>query len=128
MAGKKLMNINLDSLVSIVESQLSLSEKDNSQSIYKTRIKLRANNAMAGETTQILNEIRGISGITTVIHLSDYARKTDTFNFFLYEVKFELIGREASPINYIKKILIPGIRDIQGVDVQDIQARPEKLS
>ena len=122
------MNINLDSLVSIVESQLSLSEKDNSQSIYKTRIKLRANNAMAGETTQILNEIRGISGITTVIHLSDYARKTDTFNFFLYEVKFELIGREASPINYIKKILIPGIRDIQGVDVQDIQARPEKLS
>jgi len=128
MAGKKLMNINLDTLVSIVESQLSLSEKDNSQSIYKTRVKLRANNAVAGETTQILNEIRGISGITTVVHLSDYARKTDTFDFFLYEVKFELIGREASPINYIKKILIPGIRDIQGIDIQDIQARPEKLS
>ena len=122
------MNINLDTLVSIVESQLSLSEKDNSQSIYKTRVKLRANNAVAGETTQILNEIRGISGITTVVHLSDYARKTDTFDFFLYEVKFELIGREASPINYIKKILIPGIRDIQGIDIQDIQARPEKLS
>jgi len=122
------MNINLDALVSIVENQLYLSEQDNIQNIYKTKIKLRANNARAGETTQLLNEIRGIKGVTTVLHLSSYARKTDTFDFVLYEVKFELIGKESNPINYIKTILIPGIRNIQGVDLQDIQRSPEKLS
>ena len=122
------MNINLDTLVEIVEKQLILSEQDNVQSIYKTSVKLRTNNARAGETTQILNEIRGIAGVTTVIHLSEYARKTDTFNFVLYEIKFELVGKDSNPITYLKKILIPGIRSIQGIDIQDIQSRPEKLS
>ena len=112
----------------MVENQLVLSEQDNVQSIYKTSAKLRTNNTRAGETTQILNEIRGITGVTTVIHLSDYARKTDTFNFVMYEIKFELVGKDSNPITYLKKILIPGIRDIQGVDIQDIQSRPEKLS
>jgi hypothetical protein len=127
MAGKELMNINLDTLMEMVEKQLLLPE-DNTQNIYKTAVKIRANNAISGETTQVLNEIRGISGVTTVIHLSQYARKTDTFNFSLYEVKFELIGTESNPISYMKKTLIPGIRAIKGVDIQDIQARPEKLS
>jgi len=45
------MNINLDTLVEIVEKQLILSEQDNVQSIYKTSVKLRTNNARAGETT-----------------------------------------------------------------------------
>ena len=112
----------------MVENCFILSEQDNTQSIYKTSVKLRTNNARAGETTQVLNEIRGISGVTTVIHLSGYARKTDTFNFVLYEIKFELIGKESSPIRYIKKTLIPGIRNIQGIEIQDIQAKPEKLS
>ena len=123
-----IMRINLDSIVSMVEDCFVLSEQDNTQSIYKTAVKLKTNNARSGETTQVLNEIRGISGVTTVIHLSDYARKTDTFNFVLYEIKFELIGIESNPIRYIKKTLIPGIRNIQGVEIQDIQARPEKLS
>ena len=122
------MNINLDTLVEIVEKQLILSEQDNVQSIYKTSVKLRTNKARAGETTQILNEIRGIAGVTTVIHLSDYARKTDTFNFVLYEIKFELVGKDSNPITYLKKTLMPGLRKIQGVDIQDIQSRPEKLS
>ena len=122
------MRINLDSIVSMVEDCFVLSEQDNTQSIYKTAVKLKTNNARSGETTQVLNEIRGISGVTTVIHLSDYARKTDTFNFVLYEIKFELLGIESNPIRYIKKTLIPGIRNIQGVEIQDIQARPEKLS
>ena len=122
------MNINLDTLVEIVEKQLILSEQDNVQSIYKTSVKLRTNKARAGETTQILNEIRGITGVTTVIHLSDYARKTDTFNFVLYEIKFELVGKDSNPITYLKKTLMPGLRKIQGIDIQDIQSRPEKLS
>tara|TARA_R100000234_G_scaffold91090_1_gene59248 strand:- start:524 stop:892 length:369 start_codon:yes stop_codon:yes gene_type:complete len=122
------MNIGLDKLVEMVENQLVLSEQDNVQSIYKTSVKLRTNNSRAGETTQILNEIRGIAGVTTVIHLSDYARKTDTFNFVMYEIKFELVGKNSNPITYLKKTLVPGIRDIQGIDIQDIQSRPEKLS
>ncbi len=121
------MNINLDTLVEMVEKQLLLSE-DNTQNIYKTTVKLRVNKNVAGETTQVLNEIRGISGVTTVIHMSDMARKADAYDFVLYEIKFELIGSDRSPISYMKKVLVPGIRKIQGIDIQDINPRPEKLS
>jgi|TARA_R100001463_G_scaffold75566_1_gene129556 hypothetical protein len=127
MAGKELMNINLDMLVEMVEKQLLLSE-DNTQNIYKTTVKLRVNRERAGETTQVLNEIRGIKGVTTVIHLSGQARKADTYDFVFYEIKYELIGRDTNPVSYIKKILVPGIREIQGVEIQDINPRPEKLS
>jgi hypothetical protein len=127
MAGKELMNINLDMLVEMVEKQLLLPE-DNTQNIYKTTVKLRVNRERAGETTQILNEIRGIKGVTTVIHLSGQARKADAYDFVFYEIKYELIGRDTNPVSYIKKILVPGIREIQGVEIQDINPRPEKLS
>ena len=112
------MNINLDMLVEMVEKQLLLSE-DNTQNIYKTTVKLRVNKNVAGETTQVLNEIRGIRGVTTVIHLSDQARKTDVYNFVLYEI---------SAVSYMKKVLVPGIRKIQGIDIQDINPHPQKLS
>tara|TARA_R100000152_G_C6620273_1_gene71218 strand:- start:30 stop:413 length:384 start_codon:yes stop_codon:yes gene_type:complete len=127
MAGKKLMNINLNMLVEMVQKQMLLSE-DNVQNIYKTTVKLRLNKDRAGDTTQVLNEIRGISGVTTVIHLSDYERRADIYNFVVYEIKYELIGSNSSPISYIKKVLIPGIREIQGIEIQDIDPRPEKLS
>tara|TARA_A100001391_G_scaffold24834_1_gene13512 strand:+ start:5595 stop:5978 length:384 start_codon:yes stop_codon:yes gene_type:complete len=127
MAGKRIMNINLEMLVEMVQNQLLLSE-DNVQNIYKTTVKLKLNKNRAGDTTQVLNEIRGISGVTTVVHLSDFERKADIYNFVVYEIKYELIGSDSSAISYIKKVLIPGIRDIQGVDIQDIDPRPEKLS
>ena len=121
------MNINLNMLVEMVEKQLLLSE-DNVQNIYKTTVKLRLNKNRAGDTTQILNEIRGISGVTTVIHLSDFERRADIYNFVVYEIKYELIGSDSNPVSYIKKVLIPGIRQIQGIEIQDIDPRPEKLS
>jgi hypothetical protein len=37
------MNINLDTLVEMVEKTLTLSEQENIQSIYKTAAKLRIN-------------------------------------------------------------------------------------
>ncbi len=122
------MNINLDTLVKMVENQLTLSEQENLQSIYKTSAKLRINKARGGDMTQLLNEVRGIEGVTTVNHKADYSRNTETFDFVVFEMKFELVGRDTNPIIYLKKTLIPGIRDIQGVDIQDIQSRPEKLS
>ena len=128
MAGKTIMNVNLDMLVEMVEKEMLLSEQDNTQSIYKTTVKLRVNKDVAGETTQVLNEIRGIAGVTTVIHLSDLARKAEIYDFVLYEIKYELIGKNSSPITYLKKVLIPGIREIRGIDLQDIDARPEKVS
>ena len=128
MAGKKLMNINLDTLIEMIDSQLTLSEEDNSQSIYKVSSKLRINKKRSGDMTQLLNEVRGIKGVTTVNHKADYARDTDTFDFVIFEIKFELIGKEHNPIQYIKSVLIPNIRKILGVDVQDIQSRQEKLS
>ena len=70
------MNINLNMLVEMVQKQMLLSE-DNVQNIYKTTVKLRLNKDRAGDTTQVLNEIRGISGVTTVIHLSDFERRAD---------------------------------------------------
>ena len=122
------MNINLDTLVKMVESQLMLTEQDNTQSVYKVAAKLRINKARGGEMTQLLNEVRGIEGVTTVIHLSDYARDTETYNFVLFEMKYVLVGSNANPVTYLRKRLIPGIRAIQGIDIQDIQSRPEKLS
>tara|TARA_R110000796_G_C14261355_1_gene399995 strand:- start:100 stop:468 length:369 start_codon:yes stop_codon:yes gene_type:complete len=122
------MNINLHTLVEMVESQLTLSEQESPQSIYKTAAKLRINKARGGDMTQLLNEVRGIEGVTTVNHQADYARDTETFNFVIFEMKFELIGKEANPITYMKKSLVPGIRAIEGIDIQDIQSRPEKLS
>ena len=124
------MNINLDTLIEMIESQLDLAllEQENPQSIYKAAAKLRINKARGGDMTQILNEVRGIEGVTTVNHQADYARNTETFNFVIFEMKFELIGRDANPLSYMKKTLVPGIRDIQGIDIQDIQSRPEKLS
>tara|TARA_B100000287_G_scaffold379417_1_gene382528 strand:+ start:126 stop:494 length:369 start_codon:yes stop_codon:yes gene_type:complete len=122
------MNINLDTLIEMIEDQLVLSEQENPQNIYKTSTKLRINKTRGGDMTQLLNEVRGIVGVTTVNHQADYARKTETFNFVIFEIKFELIGSDASPYSYMKDSLIPGLREIQGVDIQDIQSRPEKLS
>ncbi len=122
------MNISLDTLVEMVEKQLVLSEQENPQSIYKIAAKLRINKTRGGDMTQLLNEVRGIEGVTTVNHKADYARDTETFDFVIFEMKYELMGKDANPINYMKKTLIPGIRAIQGIDIQDIQSRPEKLS
>ena len=128
MAGKKLMNINLDTLVEMVEKNLALSEQENIQNIYKISAKLRINKARSGDMTQLLNEVRGIKGVTTVSHKADYARDTETFDFVIFEIKYELMGADTNPVIYLRKILIPGIRGIQGIDIQDIQSRPEKLS
>ena len=122
------MNINLDTLVEMVENQLTLSEQENPQSIYKTAAKLRINKTRGGDMTQLLNEVRGIEGVTTVNHQADYARDTETFNFVIFEIKYELMGADANPVTYMKKSLVPGIRAIKGIDIQDIQPRPEKLS
>jgi len=122
------MNINLDTLVEMVEKTLTLSEQENVQNIYKTAAKLRINKARGGDMTQILNEVRGIEGVTTVAHKADYARDTETFDFVIFEIKYEIMGADSNPVSYLKRTLIPGIRKIQGIDIQDIQARPEKLS
>ena len=76
------MNINLDTLVEMVEKALTLSE-ESIQTIYKTSTKLRINNSRSGD---------------------------------------------ANPVTYVKNTLVPSLRQIQGVDIQDIQARPEKVS
>ena len=122
------MNINLDTLVEMVESQLTLSEQENPQSIYKIAAKLRINKTRGGDMTQLLNEVRGVEGVTTVNHQADYARDTETFDFVIFEMKFELVGIDSNPITYMRNILVPGIRNIKGIDIQDIQSRPEKLS
>ena len=122
------MNISLDTLVEMVEKTLILSEQENTQSIYKTAAKLRINKARGVDITQIINEVRGIEGVTTVKHDAEYARKTDTFDFVIFEIKYELMGADANPVSYMKNTLVPSLRKIQGVDIQDIQARPEKLN
>jgi len=85
------MNINLDTLVEMVENQLTLLEQENPQSIYKTSAKLRINKTRGGDMTQLLNEVRGIEGVTTVNHQADYARDTETFNFVIFEINFDIM-------------------------------------
>ena len=121
------MNINLDMLVEMVQKQMLLSE-DNVQNIYKTLARLRLNKNISGDLTQVVNEIRGVLGVTTVGHLSDYFKKGTAFDLGTFEIKFELVGSDNNPVAYIKKTLIPGIRQISGVEVQQINDRPEKLS
>ena len=58
----------------MVEKQMLLSE-DNVQNIYKISTKLRVNNARGADITQLINEVRGIEGVTTVNHKAEYANK-----------------------------------------------------
>jgi len=122
------MNINLETLIERVQKHLNEEDTSYIQSVYKLHLKLRINRKSGGDLLDVLNEIRGVTGVTTVNHESEYSRKTDLFLFGLFSLKFELVGRESNPKDYIAKILIPGIREIKGVDIQDIQKNPEKLS
>jgi hypothetical protein len=122
--------MNARTLIEMVEEQLSLNEADASytQNIYKISVKLRVNKARGGDITDIINEIRGIEGVTTVKHEAEYARNTETFDFLLFTLKYELVGSDASPMRYQKAALVPGLRNITGIDIQDIQRNPENLS
>lgn len=122
------MKITLDTLVEMVERQIALVEQDNTQNIYKISIKLRLNKARSGDLTQVIDEVRGVEGVTTVSHLTDYYKKGEVYDLVVFDVKYELIGSEQDPVSYLKSTLIPGIRNIQGVDIQNIFGRPEKLS
>ena len=122
------MNINLDMLVEMVEKQLNLLEQETVQSIYKNAFKLRLNKAMAADLTQIINEIRGIQGVTTVTHKTKFISKGVDYDTVVFDIKYELMGSAPNPVAYLKRILIPNIRKIRGVDILDAQANPEKLS
>ena len=122
------MNINLETLIERVQKHLNEEDTSYVQSVYKLHLKLRINRKSGGDLLDVLNEIRGVTGVTTVNHEAEYSRKTDSFLFGLFSLKFELVGRESNPKGYITKVLIPGIREIKGVDIQDIQKNPEKLS
>lgn len=122
------MNINLETLIERVQKHLNEEDTSYVQSVYKLHLKLRINRKSGGDLLDVLNEIRGVTGVTTVSHEAEYSRNTDSFLFGLFSLKFELVGRESSPKDYITKVLIPGIREIKGVDIQDIQKNPEKLS
>ena len=122
------MKITLDTLVEMVERQIALVEQDNTQNIYKISIKLRLNKARSGDLTQVIDEVRGVEGVTTVSHLTDYYKKGEVYDLVVFDVKYELIGSEQDPVSYLKSTLIPGIRNVQGVDIQNIFGRPEKLS
>lgn len=122
------MKITLDTLVEMVERQIALVEQDNTQNIYKISIKLRLNKARSGDLTQVIDEVRGVEGVTTVSHLTDYYKKGEVYDLVVFDVKYELIGSEQDPVSYLKTTLIPGIRNVQGVDIQNIFGRPEKLN
>jgi len=122
------MKITLDTLVEMVERQIALVEQDNTQNIYKISIKLRLNKARSGDLTQVIDEVRGVEGVTTVSHLTDYYKKSEVYDLVVFDIKYELIGSEQDPVSYLKSTLIPGIRNIQGVDIQNIFGRPEKLN
>ena len=122
------MKITLDTLVEMVERQIALVEQDNTQNIYKISIKLRLNKTRSGDLTQVIDEVRGVEGVTTVSHLTDYYKKSEVYDLVVFDIKYELIGSEQDPVSYLKSTLIPGIRNIQGVDIQNIFGRPEKLN
>ncbi len=124
------MNITLNELIGMVEEQMTTVESKVGyvQNVYKIAMRLRINKDRGGDMTDILNEIRGIEGVTTVSHEASYAKETEIFNFSLFTLKFQLVGRDADATQYMKTKLIPGIRRVSGVDVQQMQTNPQKLS
>ena len=124
------MNMTLNELVDMVEKEMTTVESEAGyvQNVYKVSMRLRINKSRGGDMTDILNEIRGIEGVTTVNHEASYAKQTDVFNFGLFILKFQLVGREANATQYMKTKLVPGIRKVSGVDIQQIQTNPQKLS
>ena len=98
------------------------------QNVYKISARLRINKSRGGDMTDILNEIRGIEGVTTVTHEASYSKQTGVFDFGLFILKFQLVGRDASAFDYMRRVLVPGIRKISGIDIQQIQSRPQKIS
>ena len=124
------MNITFNELIEIVREQMTTTESEIGyvQNVYRLSMRLRINKSRGGDMTDILNEIRGIEGVTTVNHEASYAKQTDVFNFGLFILKFQLVGRDSNPLQYMKTKLVPGIRNVSGVDIQQIQTHPQKLS
>ena len=88
----------------MVEKQMNLLEQDIVQSIYKNAFKLRLNKAVASDLTQIINQIRGIEGVTTVTHRTEFASKGVDYNTVVFDIKYELMGSAPNPMAYLKKV------------------------
>jgi len=124
------MNITFNELIEMVIEQMTTTESEIGyvQNVYRLSMRLRINKSRGGDMTDILNEIRGIEGVTTVNHEASYAKQADVFNFGLFILKFQLVGSDSNPLQYMKTKLVPGIRKVSGVDIQQIQTHPQKLS
>lgn len=86
--------------------------------LYKVTIGMVVDLSKAGTDSQIENQIRGISEVTTVRHISQ-SQKSIGLNksYREYEVKFELYGSQSRD-SYRDLTLVPAIaREVTGVTV-----------
>ena len=97
------------------------------QRIYKVQLGCVLNLDITGADTQIENQIRGITAVTTVKHVSDKQRKYSLNTVFrIYEIKYEIEG-SYSREKFRDKVLIPEMeKQIKSLKVVK-KGRPERV-
>jgi hypothetical protein len=85
--------------------------------IYRVQLSCGVVDGIGGTDAEIMAEMRGIDGVTTVRPIADSKRRiTPTEMFTIFEVKFELLGAQ-SRVDYRDQVLLPAVRKIAGIQV-----------
>ena len=77
------------------------------------------NKSLGGDKTDTFNEIRGITGVTTVTDIEGTLREDDKNYYSTVLVKFELTAGRG-PLDFRSKVLIPHLKKIKGLVVYNI--------
>ena len=90
--------------------------------IYRVRIGCGVIDGVGGTDSEMMTEIRGIEGVSTVRPLAETKRKINpNENYTVFEIKFELLGAR-NRIKYRDYFLIPQMRKIEGLRIIDWSA------
>jgi hypothetical protein len=87
--------------------------------IYRVRIGCGVIDGVGGTDSEMMTEIRGIEGVSTVRPLAETKRKINpNETYTVFEIKFELLGAQ-NRIKYRDYVLIPEMRKIEGLRIVD---------
>tara|TARA_E500000305_G_scaffold65625_1_gene52253 strand:- start:288 stop:623 length:336 start_codon:yes stop_codon:yes gene_type:complete len=88
--------------------------EDYVQNVYEAQCSMSIHKQKGGDKKQTLTDIRGIPGVTIVSVVPGTSREMGHTFLTTLSVKFEL-NNNLPPRNYIKKVLVPHLRRVEGV-------------
>jgi hypothetical protein len=100
----------------LVKSKLLELDTGYTQRTYKMTMRIAAAKEHGGKRDETENEIRGILNVTTVKIISGTTRQDAASYYADVLVKFVLLGQQ-SVTQYIKGVLMPGLKKIEGLQV-----------